>query len=434
MSRNGPLVLSTNRSTLGVDGVLGVAEHVHHVLGGGVDEPLVARLLGFCVLVLHRQKDGHRQGGRHDDRRRQRHRCDQRPVRLPPRRRADGFAATGTLAGASALSDRARRCFGDLAVSGPAGRDARRRPVDFGDSVEAVSSSSTPASEPTSDQPSFPAGASCQFHPRTRQFPRLGRRTCRSGHRSRRPSVARCRRRAAARPAAAAHRAGGWPGSGKGPRAGGGGGGSCRTAATHLIGRRIERPWRRRRSRFVRRHRQRERPVRRRARSRRHPRRQLHQPAGPGSGSTCGGMYGNLFCGKIHPRIVDRLAAVWDRRPAPRIAAERDVSLRVAAQLNGRRALTGELLARIVARAAHHRRIVLRRLAVQLGRNVAQRGVGGRADLRGRDEAGAAGRWILQVDLEVELAAFVRGHAAATVPNAAISAGKITSACSSDLL
>ena len=58
-------------------------------------------------------------------------------------------------------------------------------------------------------------------------------------------------------------------------------------------------------------------------------------------------------------RIGDR-RAVRHRRAAPRVAAERHVAARVAAQLDGRRPLAGELLARIVARSAHHRGIVLR--------------------------------------------------------------------------
>ena len=52
MSRSGPLVLLTNRSTLVVDGVLGVAEHVDHELRCGVDEELVLRRLGFLVALV----------------------------------------------------------------------------------------------------------------------------------------------------------------------------------------------------------------------------------------------------------------------------------------------------------------------------------------------------------------------------------------------
>ena len=67
--------------------------------------------------------------------------------------------------------------------------------------------SSTPALEPTSDQPSFPRAPVCQFHLRTRQFPRLGRRTSRSGRRWRSSGhspAAAPRRAAAARPQAEA--------------------------------------------------------------------------------------------------------------------------------------------------------------------------------------------------------------------------------------
>ena len=176
----------------------------------------------------------------------------------------------------------------------------------------------------------------------------------------------------------------------------------------HLIRRRVVRP-RRRRSVVVRRHRQRERRVRRGSRPGRHAGRQLHRPAAPGRSRPAAGCTGTCWAARCS---ADRSTGVSIRhgRSAPRVAADRHVALRVAAELNRGRPLAGELLARVVARATHHGRIVLRRLAVQVGRQLAQRGVGGRADLRRRDEARRARRRVAEVDLEVQLAALVGGQ------------------------
>src|SRR4029077_7315101 len=83
-------------------------------------------------------------------------------------------------------------------LAGPAARDARRRLTGFdadslsrvatllpSEPAETVSSAITPALEPTSDQPNSPRAPVCQHRARRRQFHRRGRRTCRSGHRSR---------------------------------------------------------------------------------------------------------------------------------------------------------------------------------------------------------------------------------------------------------
>src|SRR4029077_10304117 len=74
-----------------------------------------------------------------------------------------------------------------VSLARPAAREARRRRLTGFDAVgaETVSSAITPALEPTSDQPSSPQAPVCQFRLRRRQFHRRGRRTCRSGHRSR---------------------------------------------------------------------------------------------------------------------------------------------------------------------------------------------------------------------------------------------------------
>ena len=84
--------------------------------------------------------------------------------------------------------DRLRRLDGHTRRRGhrTAGRSGRPRRTTPCRRLRRVASkpclrSSTPALEPTSDQPSFPRAPVCQFHLRTRQFPRLGRRKSRSG-------------------------------------------------------------------------------------------------------------------------------------------------------------------------------------------------------------------------------------------------------------
>ena len=173
-----------------------------------------------------------------------------------------------------------------------------------------------------------------------------------------------------------------------------------------MVGRREVRPRRWRRPHLVGRVGQRERRVRRRPRPGRHPGRQLHR-----RGSRI-----RIDLWRDHRELVGRqdVAAVLDRcadrhgGSAPRIAADRHVALGIAAQLDGGRTLARELLARIVARPAHHTGIVLRCLAVHVGRQFTQRRVGRGPDLGGRDEAHRARRRIPQVDLEVQLAALVR--------------------------
>ena len=107
----------------------------------------------------------------------------------------------------------------------------------------------------------------------------------------------------------------------------------------------------------------------------------------------------------VGDRLADR-----DRRTAPRIAADRHVTPRVAAELDGGCPLARELLARIVARAPHHAGIAVRNLAVQVGGQFAQGRVCWRPDHWWRDEAHRAPGRILEVDLEVQLAAFVHRH------------------------
>ena len=317
-----------------------------------------------------------------------------RPARRPPRQRHQGDHATGAVGGAARAGGLGQPDIERSSVGRPERRSTgvpRRgrggQPHRWPDRPPATHDAFPPASAipliyaclgATSDQPSFPRAPVCQFHPRTRQFPRLGRRTSRSGRR--RPGRSRQRLGRQRRSAAAC--AGGWPGSGNGSPAG-----RRRrrppVRRQHLIGRRVERERRRQRARLVRRHRQRVRPVRRRAGSRGQRPAATAPPVAPGSGVHLRWDERELVLRQDHPRIVDRLAAVGNRRTAPRIAAERHVALRVPAQLDGARPLAGELLARIVAGAAHHGGVVLRGLAVQVGRNVAQRGVGRRPDLRG---------------------------------------------------
>ena len=223
MSRSGPLVPFDEPVHAVVDVVLVVAEHVDHGLGRGVDEPLIARLLGVGLALL----------------------VDQQP---PPRRRArcastavtadaddgDEHCAFGLPAGRRA--DRARRpaprrC-GRLdrdadraprrrAVAGPAAREARRRRAAASSPTRARPGSSrpescrlqpfcsrfTPAVDPSSGRPTSPRAATLSVPPAKTPVPRRGRRTHRSSNRTwwspdRWPAAAHRRRAVAARPGA----------------------------------------------------------------------------------------------------------------------------------------------------------------------------------------------------------------------------------------
>ena len=164
--------------------------------------------------------------------------------------------------------------------------------------------SSTPASEPSSDQPSFPRAPVCQLHPRIRQFPRPGRRMS--------PLLVVCGEALPATPGAAPRRAAEARRRAASPRAvapaaaGGsapaGGGGGRPYGGTAWSGRRVERERRRRRT------------VARSAEPAAGTGRAAPDPVpaatpggncttgGPGSGSACGGMNGNLFCGRMFIR------------------------------------------------------------------------------------------------------------------------------------
>ena len=149
-----------------VDGVLVVAEHVDHGLRRGVDETLVAGRGGVLVPLLHR------------------HQCDRPGQREPPRRtrwparrpRPARGAAADAGGGPAGRASRTLTVFGastatpvDVVaapLAGPAALDARRL-ADAASAFDRASKpcllSSTPALEPTSDQPNSLRAPVCQY-------------------------------------------------------------------------------------------------------------------------------------------------------------------------------------------------------------------------------------------------------------------------------
>src|SRR6185312_6632558 len=111
------------------------------------------------------------------------------------------------------------------------------------------------------------------------------------------------------------------------------------------------------------------------------------------------------------PAVLDR-STRGNRRPAPRIVADRDITARVTAELNGRRTLAWELLARVVPSTAYGTRIILRHFAIHVFWKLTYSLIGGRPDELRWQEASRARRRITQRQVEVELAARVVRHAA----------------------
>ena len=160
----------------GVDGVLGVAEHVHHELRCGVDEALASRFSRLrIVLLVDREPDDPRQHGHRSDDHSQRHQGDQRPMRLAARRGPAGRdnrtltvfgVSTGTPVDWGYLPPEGER-EATAPLAAPAARDARRPPAALDSVIYACLGANIRSTQ-------FSAGASLSFPPANTPVPPAG--------------------------------------------------------------------------------------------------------------------------------------------------------------------------------------------------------------------------------------------------------------------